>query len=263
MSGAALILGGKTVAAPDKAKRLVLVWLDGGPSPFETFNPVINGSRGPMGTIACPESEAVISEWLPLISKQMKHLTLLKAVTHVEAIHDRACKLALSGPAGSGILNRDDAILLGQRSVGFGYASPKRQQYKSNSFRDECNSIVPLLKEGTTAIGISMGGWDTHCDNFSRIKNSLAPELDMHLSKLIIDLRQSGLWEETRLICMGEFGRSPEVNAMAGRDHWPQAGFALMGGVGIPAGAVHGRLDKWFEPSEGAVSIDQVFDWRG
>ncbi|MEP6755227.1 MAG: DUF1501 domain-containing protein, partial [Chthonomonadales bacterium] len=97
----------------------------------------------------------------------------------------------------------------------------------------------------------------------SRIKESLAPTLDNNLSRLITDLRATGLWEETRFVCMGEFGRSPQLNVMGGRDHWPQAGFALIGGQGIPGGVVHGRLDRWGEPADGGVEIGSVLSWTG
>src|SRR4029077_15997113 len=63
-------------------------------------------------------------------------------------------------------------------------------------------------------------GWDTHSKNFVALESELLPMLDQGLSALIEDLGNQGVWEETLIVVMGEFGRTPKINAKAGRDHW-------------------------------------------
>ena len=86
-------------------------------------------------------------------------------------------------------------------------------------------------------------GWDTHQQNFPTIKNTLAPPLDKGVSALLADLKGSGLLDDTLVIMMGEFGRTPKINGNAGRDHHGRANCALLAGAGMPRGLVLGRTD--------------------
>jgi len=87
------------------------------------------------------------------------------------------------------------------------------------------------------------GHWDTHNNNFNMLKTWLLPYLDRAVSALIDDLEARGLMDRVLVVVCGDMGRSPKVNAKAGRDHWPQAGFALTFGAGIKRGLVHGATD--------------------
>ncbi len=87
--------------------------------------------------------------------------------------------------------------------------------------------------------------YDMHENNFSMLKNHNLPVLDQIYPAFISDLESRGLLDSTLVIVMGEMGRSPKVNARAGRDHWPQCGFSLLTGGGIKAGMVHGSTDKY------------------
>jgi hypothetical protein len=88
------------------------------------------------------------------------------------------------------------------------------------------------------------GHWDTHENNFKMLSRLLLPWLDRTLSALIDDLETRGLLKTTLVMVTGDMGRTPRINAKAGRDHWPQCGFSLFAGGGTQAGYVHGRSDK-------------------
>lgn len=87
-------------------------------------------------------------------------------------------------------------------------------------------------------------GWDTHSKNFEACKTELLPMLDQSLSALLEDLDQRGKLDETVVVCMGEFGRTPKINANAGRDHWGECSSTLLAGGGIRGGQVLGSSDK-------------------
>lgn len=87
-------------------------------------------------------------------------------------------------------------------------------------------------------------GWDTHSKNFEACKTELLPMLDQSLSALMEDLDQRGKLDETLVVCMGEFGRTPKINGKAGRDHWGECSSAVMAGGGIRGGRVWGTSDK-------------------
>ena len=85
--------------------------------------------------------------------------------------------------------------------------------------------------------------WDTHLDNFNRMKNSLVPPMEQAFSALLGDLSERGLLETTMVIWLGDFGRTPRINKDAGRDHWPSCYSAVLAGGGIRGGQVIGESD--------------------
>lgn len=87
-------------------------------------------------------------------------------------------------------------------------------------------------------------GWDTHSKNFHGLETELLPMLDQSLSALLEDLEQRGLLEQTLVVVMGEFGRTPRINRDAGRDHWGLCQSVLLAGGGIQGGRVHGSSDR-------------------
>lgn len=86
--------------------------------------------------------------------------------------------------------------------------------------------------------------WDTHENNFAHMRNRLGPPTDEAVATLLQDLASRGLLDDTLVVVMGEFGRSPRVNSKAGRDHWPQVQSILLAGAGTPAGAIYGASDN-------------------
>jgi uncharacterized protein (DUF1501 family) len=112
--------------------------------------------------------------------------------------------------------------------------------------------------------GKGSGGWDTHGDNFNQLKNRLLPNTDRAVPTLIEDLDARGLLDETLVVWMGEFGRSPRVVNTAkfgpdGRDHWPQCYTVLFAGGGVTPGAIFGASDRiGAYPSVDPVSPDDI-----
>jgi uncharacterized protein (DUF1501 family) len=96
-------------------------------------------------------------------------------------------------------------------------------------------------------VTVTDGGWDTHTNNFKSLKERKLPVLDQAYAALLQDLADRGLLETTLVVWMGDFGRTPKVNAAAGRDHWATAGVACLGGGGVPGGAVIGRTNALAE----------------
>ena len=108
-----------------------------------------------------------------------------------------------------------------------------------------------LVEAGVTFVsvhaeifGANGHSYDMHENNFGMLKDENLPILDMAYPALMQDLDDRGLLDSTLVVVMGEMGRSPRINAKAGRDHWPQCGFSLLTGGGVKAGAVHGATDK-------------------
>ena len=86
--------------------------------------------------------------------------------------------------------------------------------------------------------------WDSHANNFAQHKDHLVPPADKALAALIGDLEERGLLDSTLIVATGEFGRTPQINGGAGRDHWPDCYSVLLAGGGVQGGAVHGASDS-------------------
>jgi hypothetical protein len=101
-------------------------------------------------------------------------------------------------------------------------------------------------------------GWDTHGDNFTALENELLPMLDQSLSALLEDLERRGTLDETLVVCMGEFGRTPKINAQAGRDHWGNCSTTLLAGGGVRGGVLYGSSDRTaaFPKSDSVDPVD-------
>jgi len=103
---------------------------------------------------------------------------------------------------------------------------------------------VPFISVHAEIFGMMGHSYDMHENNFGMLKDANLPILDAVYPALIQDLDERGLLDSTLVVVMGEMGRSPRVNAAAGRDHWPQCGFSLLTGGGVKAGTVYGSSDK-------------------
>ncbi|HZU36228.1 MAG TPA: DUF1501 domain-containing protein, partial [Gemmataceae bacterium] len=89
-----------------------------------------------------------------------------------------------------------------------------------------------------------LANWDSHENNFGRLKNDLLPPTDQAFSALIEDLHARGLLESTLVVVLAEFGRTPQINKAAGRDHWPDCYSIVLAGGGVKGGAVYGSSDS-------------------
>lgn len=119
-----------------------------------------------------------------------------------------------------------------------------------------------LVEAGVPVVQATMGivqTWDTHVGNFPRLKNDLLPPLDRAVSTLLDDLETRGLLEETLVVMLGEFGRTPRISVLnpgdvPGRDHWPAVFPAVFAGAGVVGGQVIGRSDRL-----GAHAVTRTF----
>jgi uncharacterized protein (DUF1501 family) len=89
-----------------------------------------------------------------------------------------------------------------------------------------------------------MGGWDLHANTHDTLKNNNLPTLDQAMSALIEDLDQRGMLQDTAVIWMGDFGRTPRINARAGRDHWARCWSTVVAGGGIKGGQAVGATNE-------------------
>jgi uncharacterized protein (DUF1501 family) len=132
--------------------------------------------------------------------------------------------------------------------------SASKAKYGSGKFAEGVLMARRLVEVGVPFVEVTLGGWDTHQDNFARVKN-LSAQVDAPMAALVEDLKDRGLLDSTLVVWMGEFGRTPHINARGakpGRDHYPRAWSLAMFGGGVKGGRVVGRTDK-----EGATVEEQ------
>jgi hypothetical protein len=192
----------------------------------------------------------VINKGMPDVDKAVKDYNL-------NQYYDQALTLISSGRA-------RDAFAIEQES------RKLRDRYGRNTFGQSCLLARRLVEAGTRVVEVvwpkvansDNHSWDVHSGLSARMKNQSAPMLDSGLSTLIDDLDERGLLEETLVVAVGEFGRSPQrgvstsgnSNSDDGRDHWPYCYTALVAGAGIKRGYVHGKSDQTASaPLEDAV----------
>ena len=136
------------------------------------------------------------------------------------------------------------------------------KQFGEQSFGQSCLLALRLVESGVRMVSVQLGGWDTHQDNFTKLKTNNLPKLDEGLSGLLIGLEQRGLLESTAVYVTGEFGRTPKINsrsAEGGRDHYPRCMFMLMAGGGVRGGQVIGESDDTAAgPRHEAIKPDDV-----
>lgn len=130
-----------------------------------------------------------------------------------------------------------------------------RERYGRHKFGQSCLLARRLVEAGVRLVtvnwprepndfGIGNPVWDTHSSNAERLKTALMPPMDQGASALLEDLRTRGLLDETLVVWMGEFGRSPKHNPQGGRDHWGHVFSVMLAGGGVRGGIVHGESDR-------------------
>jgi hypothetical protein len=127
-----------------------------------------------------------------------------------------------------------------------------RQRYGGKPIGPCCLLARRLVERGVPFVTVNNSGWDTHQQLVTTLKDGFAgardpvgliPSLDLAFSALVEDLEQRGLLDETLVVVMGEFGRTPKLNTNGGRDHWPRVFSVVLAGGGIPGGQVIGSSD--------------------
>ncbi len=162
---------------------------------------------------------------------------------------EAALALISSGKVGSALdLAKEDPRLI--------------DRYGRHAFGRSLLMARRLVQAGVPIVQASMGivqTWDTHTDNFGRLKNALLPPLDRAVSALFDDLQAQGLWDDTLVVMLGEFGRTPRIskltpNDIPGRDHWPAVFSAIFAGGGVQGGQAIGKSDGM-----GAYPVTRTF----
>lgn len=128
-----------------------------------------------------------------------------------------------------------------------------RDRYGRNQFGQSLLLARRLVQAGVPMVQANMGivqAWDTHTDNWGKLKNRLLPWLDMALAALIEELDAEGLLQSTFVVVSGEFGRTPKISTLpgqtiAGRDHWARVYSGLFAGAGVVGGRVIGKSDRF------------------
>jgi hypothetical protein len=138
-----------------------------------------------------------------------------------------------------------------------------RDRYGRHLFGRSLLLARRLVEAGVPVVQATMGivqTWDTHVANFPRLRDSLLPPLDQAVSALLDDLFARGLLDETLVVVLGEFGRTPRISRLTpgdvpGRDHWPAVFTAVFAGAGVVGGQVIGKSDRL-----GAYPLSRSFD---
>lgn len=182
----------------------------------------------------------LVNSKMPEINDAVKNFQL-------DSYYDQALNLIVSGRA-------REAFSLSSEP------SDLRDRYGRNTFGQSCLLARRLVEAGTRVVEViwpkvansDNHSWDHHVGLTERMKNRSAPMLDAGLSGLITDLDERGMLDETLVVAIGEFGRSPQrgvstsgnENSSDGRDHWPYCYTAVVAGAGVKRGYVHGKSDK-------------------
>jgi hypothetical protein len=139
-----------------------------------------------------------------------------------------------------------------------------RDAYGRNIYGQSVLLARRMIEAGTRVACVSWAPdanatWDTHGQNFTKLKNELLPQLDAAVSGLLDDLSDRGMLDRTVVAVMGDFGRTPRINPAAGRDHWNFCYSLVLAGGGVKAGYVHGASDKiGAKPSRNPVTPADV-----
>jgi hypothetical protein len=133
-------------------------------------------------------------------------------------------------------------------------------EYGKDGFGRSCLMARKLVETGVSAVEVNLGGWDLHANTQATLKNQRLPVLDAGMGSLVKDLVDRGLWKNTAVIWMGEFGRTPRINQNAGRDHWARCWSIVIGGGLMKGGQAYGKTTKdGMDVKDDKCGISDVF----
>jgi hypothetical protein len=221
--------------------------------------PLRGGGAGFLGSLVDPlaiNGEPGTLQAIPALSLPQEVSTerLERRAALLSALEQRGAMV--SGARTHGELRDRAVILTGavgrvSRIFSLDKESPAlRDRYGRHRFGAALLLARRLAEAGVPMIAIHFNemtvcdGWDTHAKNFQALQDELLPMLDQGLSALLNDLEQRGMLEQTVVVVMGEFGRTPKINKDAGRDHWGLCQSVLLTGGGIRGGQVYGSSDR-------------------
>jgi uncharacterized protein (DUF1501 family) len=314
-TAATLAWGGLQAASAARRGNLILLWLTGGPSHLDTFDPkpgAPSNIRGPFRPIATSVPGLHLSETLPRLAQQAHRFALVRSVYHdVAPVHETGLQLLQTGRLstegaeaphigaelsfhhdarwailpealghtglsvshgqGPGTLGDAHAATVPTR-LDLGTENPTR--YGSTTFGRACLAARRLVEQGTRVVHVNMFStvfnektWDCHADGGSLAttledyRRTVCPAFDTACAALLDDLHDRGLLESTMVVALGEFGRTPHLNARGGRDHWAGVWSILLAGGGIRGGQVLGASDaQGGEPASRPVHACEIAD---
>jgi len=236
---------------------------DGLPSGVTLPNPLIEGALtwpGQHGGFLGPTHDPLFVTQDPNSPAFRMDTLSLNADLNSQRLHERLQLLDRVGADNSGIFRHYqqsaiEVLTSGRAATAFQLdrePAAIRDRYGRNSFGQTLLLSRRLVHAGVPVIQANMGivqSWDTHGDNWGRLKNRLLPQLDQGLAALIDDLDADGSLEDTLVAVLGEFGRTPRVSFLPGdpkpgRDHWAAVYSGLFAGAGVKGGQVLGRSDR-------------------
>jgi uncharacterized protein (DUF1501 family) len=190
------------------------------------------------------------SEFLKVVDKRYRSLNETAEHASMDAYTAQAWKMILTPEV-------REAFDLSKES------EQTKERYGKDAVGQSCLLARRLVEAGSrfvTAAGFHGNSWDTHSDNDKGHKDRLVPPLDRTLTALVEDLEQRGLLDTTLVIAMGEFGRTPIINANLGRDHWPNCWSLALTGGGIKTGQVVGASDdKGYNVTDRVVTMGDLY----
>jgi uncharacterized protein (DUF1501 family) len=193
-------------------------------SPYVVFNP---GQIPANVSLPSGVSESRLTKRVNLLRELEEDFAKdnKKLVEEHQALEESATKMVRSPKIEAFDLSKEKAAV--------------RDKYGRSTVGQGCLLARRLVETGVTFVTIDSNGWDTHQDNFDNVKR-LSGTVDPGLGTLVEDLKERGLLEKTLVVCLGEFGRTPRINANKGRDHWPRSFSVLLAGGGVKGGQVIG-----------------------
>lgn len=137
----------------------------------------------------------------------------------------------------------------------------EKESFGDSPFGRGCLCATQLIETGVRCVQVTLGGWDTHANNHE-LQSARAATLDAGLAATIKRLKERDQFDDTIVLCGGEFGRTPNINPAAGRDHWPHGFSVVLAGGGIRRGTVFGATDpegtKITPETKGAVRVEDI-----
>ncbi|NQT17687.1 MAG: DUF1501 domain-containing protein [Planctomycetes bacterium] len=253
-----------------KAKAVIQLWMGGGPTHLDTFDPKPEAGEEYCGPYKNPIQTNVpgirICETLPLMAKQADKYSIIRSMVVGHNGHETATNIMQTGTMPSDLVypategkafdamdsyqERAYGRIPGEARRAFDLREETeglRDRYGRNHQGQSCLVARRLVERGVPLVTVNWGGWDTHRDNFGAMKR-LLPPLDQAFSALLEDLDQRGLLESTIVTWFGEFGRSPKIDPKppwdGGRHHHGNCMSAVVAGGGFKGGMVVGESDE-------------------
>jgi uncharacterized protein (DUF1501 family) len=186
---------------------------------------------------------------------QLDDKRLMQRMAALDLIESGFVQRTRSGPAGAGspagehqkVLGKTLSLMTSEQMKAFRVEQEPqavKDRYGTDGFGQGCLLARRLVEAGVPFIEVDLGGWDNHQGIHQTLSTQKLPNLDKAMSALVEDLAQRELLQDTAIIWMGEFGRTPRINQDAGRDHWARSWSVVAGGAGLKGGLAIGATSN-------------------